>query len=174
MKTLSDAFAAQAASDLDAYYLLARSTLPTCHRLHYLQMWLEKLCKAHLWFRAGTADDLRSKHGVVEKILPQLIKSHWRKIGFTQPPQIEAIRSLCREIDLLHPQVDDNGRRPDNVEYPWKGSLGNVETPAQWQFPLAQRLYTNPGRLLLKAAFVLTRNPKLFIPPQFLTREDTR
>jgi hypothetical protein len=119
-------------------------------------------------------DELRLKHNVVDRILPQLIGAHWRDIGFTTRPDMAELRKLCREIDLLHPQVDDNGRRPDNVEYPWKGSLGNVETPAQWQFPLAQRLYTNPGRLLLKAAFVLTRNPKLFIPPQFLTREDTR
>lgn len=162
MKTLSEAFAAQAASDLDAYYLLARSTLPTCHRLHYLQMWLEKLCKAHLWFRAGTADDLRSKHGVVEKILPQLIKSHWRKIGFTQPPQIEAIRALCREIDLLHPQISDNKARPDNVEYPWPDGSGNIQLPAQWKFPLAKRLESPPGRLLIKAAHALTCTPKLF------------
>src|SRR5271157_3344290 len=62
MTTRSEAFAAQAASDLDAYDILASSTLPSSHRLHYLQMWLEKLCKAYLWLPEAAADDLRGKH----------------------------------------------------------------------------------------------------------------
>ncbi len=68
MTTRSEAFAAQAASDLDAYDILASSTLPSSHRLHYLQMWLEKLCKAYLWLPEAAADDLRSKHNVVDKV----------------------------------------------------------------------------------------------------------
>jgi hypothetical protein len=68
---------------------------------------------------------------VIEKILPQIIRQRWRRIGFTQRPDIDAIRQLCREVDLLHPQVDDNGRHPDNVEYPRIGPTGGaVPTPA--------------------------------------------
>ena len=52
---LARAFATQAASDLDAFEALTATTLPTCHRLHYLQMWLEKLCKAYLWLPEGVA-----------------------------------------------------------------------------------------------------------------------
>lgn len=159
MVTQSEAFAAQAASDLDAYNVLADSSLPSSHRLHYLQMWLEKLCKAYLWLPDTGANDLRSRHNVVDKVLPQIIREHWRRIGFTQRPDIDAIRQLCREVDLLHPQVDDNGRRPDNVEYPWIGRSGQAEVPAAWKFPLVQRLYSNTGRLLLKAAVSLTRDP---------------
>ncbi len=48
MTTRAEAFAAQAAADLDVYDLLAKSGLPSSHCLHYLQMWLEKLCKAYL------------------------------------------------------------------------------------------------------------------------------
>lgn len=125
-------------------------------------MWLEKLCKAYLWQPEAAADDLRMKHNVVDKILPRIIAEHWRRIGFEQRPDIGAIRQLCREVDLLHPQVDDNGRRPDNVEYPWIGSAGNSEVPAQWNFPLARRLYSPSGRLLLKAAISLTREPVIF------------
>ena len=163
MTTRSEAFAAQAASDLDAYDILASSTLPSSHRLHYLQMWLEKLCKAYLWLPEAAADDLRSKHNVVDKVLPRIIQEHWRRIGFTHRPDIASIRQLCREVDLLHPQVDDNGRRPDNVEYLWIGASGDSEVPARWEFSLVRRLYTNPGRLLLKAAVSLTRNPAVFI-----------
>jgi len=163
MATWSQAFAEQADSDLDAYNLLARSTLPSSHRLHYLQMWLEKLCKAYLWMPEAGADELRAKHNVIAKVLPSLVSRHWRRIGFEQRPDTTQIRQLCREIDLLHPQVDDDNRRPDNVEYPWTGSSGGVEVPAKWKFSLAGRLNSNPGRLLLKAATHLTRGPAVFI-----------
>jgi len=163
MPTWAEAFARQASSDLDAFEALAASTLPASHRLHYLQMWLEKLCKAYLWLPAGVADDLRMRHNVVEKILPRMIGEHWRRIGFQQRPDITAIRAICREIDLLHPQVDDNGLRPDNVEYPWLDAAGNAVTPAAAPFALVARLYSPTGRLLMKAAVALTRQPAIFV-----------
>jgi len=161
MKTWSEAFAAEAASDLDAYEHLSRSPLPQCHRLHYLQMWLEKLCKAYV--HNANLDALKSTHKVVAKVLPSLIQEHWRRIGVEQQPRIKAIRELCSEIDLLHPQVDNDGRRPENVEYPWPATGAGVEVPAQWKFPLADRLDSPSGRLLLKASDRLTRNPARFI-----------
>lgn len=82
MTTRAEAFAAQAASDLDAYQVLANSTLPSSHRLHYLQMWLEKLCKAYLWLPDTAAEDLRIRHNVIDKVLPRIIGEHWRRIGF--------------------------------------------------------------------------------------------
>ena len=160
MATWSEAFAAQAASDLNAYNVLTVSKLPTSHRLHYLQMWLEKLCKAYLWMPKAGAPELRTTHNVIAKVLPRLIAEHWKRVG--ESHEMAAIRQLCREIDLLHPQVDDNARRPDNVEYPWQGRFG-AEVPCRWKFPLASKLHSNPGRLLLKAAFHLTRNPAEFI-----------
>jgi len=163
MPTRAESFAAQASSDLDAFEVLTASTLPTCHRLHYLQMWLEKLCKAYLWLPEAAADDLRARHNVVDKILPRMISEHWRRIGFQQRPDIAAIRALCREIDLLHPQVDENGRRPDNVEYPWVDGAGNAVTPATSRFPVAARLNSHTGRLLMKAAVALTRQPAIFV-----------
>lgn len=152
-----------AASDLDVYAALAALPLPACHRLHYLQMWLEKLCKAYLWLPEG-AEDLRMRHNVVEKVLPRMIAEHWRRIGFDQRPDIAAIRQLCREVDLLHPQVDDNGRRPDNVEYPWPHpTTGEEMTPSAWKFTLAARLGSPTGKLLMKAAMALTRRPAVFV-----------
>jgi hypothetical protein len=163
MPTWSRAFAEQAASDRDAYDLLAGSRLPSSHRLHYLQMWLEKLCKAYLWLPETGADELRTTHNVIAKVLPSLIARHWRRMGFEQRPDTTQIRQLCREIDLLHPQVHDENRRPDNAEYPWPGVSGEIEIPAKWKFSLAARLHSQPGRLLLKAAEILTGDPALFI-----------
>jgi hypothetical protein len=111
----------------------------------------------------ASARELRDKHNVIAKVLPGLIKMHWRHIGFEQRSDTTQIRQLCREIDLLHPQVDDDNRRPDNVEYPWIGSSGVVEVPAKWKFSLAGRTYSHPGRLLLEAAIRLTRDPAVFI-----------
>lgn len=164
MPTWSEGFAAQASSDLDVYEALAATPLPASHRLHYLQMWLEKLCKSYLWLPTGVADELRMRHNVIEAILPRMIREHWRRIGFQERPDITAIRALCREIDLLHPQVDDNGQRRDNVEYPWLDAGGNVVTPMATRFHVIARLYSHTGRLLMKAAVALTRQPRIFVP----------
>jgi hypothetical protein len=43
-----------------------------------------------------------------------------------------------------------------NVEYPWKVASGDVEIPSNWKFPLSSKLYSSPGRQLLKAANRLT------------------
>jgi len=165
MTTFAEAFARQAASDLEAFEYLSRSNLPACHRLHYLQMWLEKLCKAYIWL-TDDMEDLRWTHNVVAKVLPLMIREHWRRIGFSQPPNLSEIREICREIDLLHPQVDDGGRRPDNVEYPWKDGRGNVFFPAAppRPFSVLQRLEKSPtGRKLRKAAIVLTRERPIHV-----------
>jgi hypothetical protein len=163
MASWSEAFAAQASSDMDAFLVLEGSGLPSSHRLHYLQMWLEKLCKAYLWTQEDGAGELRFRHNVIARVLPSLIAKYGHRIGTGAYRDLTGIRQLCREIDLLHPQVDDEGRRPENVEYPWMGNSGEAEVPALWNFSLARRLYSNPGRQLLKAASVLTRNASEFI-----------
>lgn len=163
MPTFAEAFRQQAESDLLAYEALVATQLPVSHRLHYLQMWLEKLCKAYLWLPDANEEDLRTRHQVVAAVLPRLISQRWRRLAFPQRPDIESLRSICREVDLLHPQVHDGGRRPDNVEYPWT-SNGQNFIPSAHRFPLARRLYTHPGPLLLKAAVQLTRDPALLQP----------
>lgn len=160
----SEAFLRQARSDLDAYEELAATSLPACHRLHYLQMWLEKLCKAHLWLEAATTmnmSDLHFSHNVVAKAFPALVRRHWQSIGLGAKPNTNQMRDLCREIDLLHPQVDANKSRPDNVEYPWsvlRDGKPCVVPPASEEFRVSQRLLSPSGRQLMKAAVLLTRS----------------
>lgn len=156
----AQAFADQAKSDLRVFEVLERTTVSSSHRLHYLQMWLEKLCKAYLWLPGGAADDLLRSHNVVGKILPQMIMRYWRDIGFAHRPPIARVRDVCREIDLLHPQVDEAGARPDNVEYPWTGPQDTtVQVPAMWKFRIADELYGPVGKLVRKAAVSLTETP---------------
>jgi hypothetical protein len=156
MAAWSKAFADEAAADLDVYEHLSRSSLPMNQRLHYLQMWLEKLCKAYR-YKADSNDQVNT-HNVIAKVLPQLIRENWRQLGYKNADNLPDIKKLCREIDLLHPQVTDGDRRRDNVEYPWIGITGEVEVPVRWKFELASKLSTGPGRLLLKAATSLTRD----------------
>jgi hypothetical protein len=163
---LNQAFAAQAKADMDAYYALCGTSLPINHRLHYLQMWFEKLCKAYLWLPDSAMEEFRYKHNVVSTILPRLVLEKWRRIGMVARPDVSEIRRVCREVDLLHPQVDDEQRRPDNVEYPWVDKDGNALVPSEWSFALAKTLHTNPGRLVLKAASTLSLNPELLIGPE--------
>jgi hypothetical protein len=162
---MAEAFHVQAQSDYKAYNALATTTLPVCHRLHYLQMWMEKLCKAYLWHSAVINKDLLHRHQVVGVVLPRLVEGHWRRLAAynKSTPDMERVRSLCREIDLLHPQVDDNGRRPDNVEYPWTFN-GVTYTPTQHTFPLVQDLYRAHGRLLIMAAAQITEISNILNP----------
>jgi len=89
MTTWRKAFTAQAASDLAVYDLLTSSSIPSSHRLHYLQMWLEKLCKAY------THDEnFRKTHNVIEKVFPKVVMEHWRRIGFVQRPNLTLIRAM--------------------------------------------------------------------------------
>jgi len=161
MPTISEAFARQAASDMATYEVLANTSLPCCHRLHSLQMWLEKLCKSHIHDTNLPVDAL--SHGVIAKVLPRLVAQYWRSLDFKDRPNLSEISALCREIDLLQPPVKAGGRREDNVEYPWCSAAGTVHYPAQYDFAVAGRLQSQPGKLLLKVATLLTRNPSIFL-----------
>jgi hypothetical protein len=124
-------------------------------------MWLERLCKAHLWRAPEVNHELLFTHGVVAKILPTLILKNAKKAGLQPGFDSQELRELCREIDLLHPQVDDGGRRPDNVEYPWAFAGGVAIAPASWTFPIQAHLYTRTGKSLRKVASWLTMNPQV-------------
>ena len=162
-----DAFARQARSDKQAYEGLSRQAgLAPCHRLHYLQMFLEKLSKALLWAGHRAIDgppDFLGTHGVIAKVLPMAVKEYRvrAKERALRRDEMEQLRALCREIDLLAPAVDDDGRRPDNCEYPWAGwQQGQpvVWAPCQWTFRVDARLRTPLGQSLLKTAFALCEN----------------
>ena len=158
------AFKRQAQSDKHVYERLCTTPLPVCHRLHYLQMFLEKLCKAHLWMQhdvgQGEPDWLRS-HAVIAKALPLIIRDYMRGQGAADVSQyrIREFRELCREIELLAPAVRDAGNRLDNCEYPW-ATIDNhgqpvVRAPRDWDFRIESRLRGPAGREMLKVALAI-------------------
>jgi hypothetical protein len=148
------AYAKQALADFEAWNeLQGKPAIPSCQKLHFLQMACEKLCKAHLCKQPGAdPKDYQSSHGYTAKNLGVIIR---QQIALTpNPPKNEAYllmhcKNLAREIELLHPAVDDNGNRPDNCEYPWEQG-GKVYVPAERSFPALNLVEAPAGRTLLK------------------------
>jgi hypothetical protein len=127
-------------------------------------MHLEKLGKAYLHTQSlsdGELQDLRRAHSVIQKAVPLIVRFFWRKANYSvgpDPGQLGRIRRICRELDLLHPTVDDGGRRPDNVEYPWPSVRGfGMVAPCEHDFKVDGILRNKDGIMLLKIAQAAVR-----------------
>lgn len=122
-----NSFARQADADLKAWELYQRhpsAVAAECHKLLFLQMACEKLCKAQL-INAGvhTPDDVRRGHGFIAKHLPVIMRqevANTREFPKNRDWSISQILQLCGEIEILNPSMTRDNRRPDNCEYPWQ------------------------------------------------------
>jgi hypothetical protein len=134
----AQAYAKQALSDLNARERLAEAGVHKCHRLHFLQMAAEKVCKAYLTTQNGH-ENVRKSHAYVERNLPIIARSFYAISTTTNNQitrwEISEIRRISREIQVLAPACDDGGTREDNSEYPWKDGNGSVRTPCEYAFP---------------------------------------
>jgi hypothetical protein len=149
------AYARQAGADLRAWELYGfhpEALAAECHRLQFLQMACEKLCKAHLIRLGVPHEDLQGSHGYTAKHLPSILKRHLLRSG----QEVRRFRGvldlthhLAREIELLSPAVRRGGVRPDNCEYPW-ASNGDVISPLDWSFTPARLVATPGGPTFLK------------------------
>lgn len=155
------AYARQAISDLEVYeFLSLQRRLPACHRLHYLQMYLEKVAKAYAWptdAKCREQTSLGSGHSYVAKLVPRIFMEGFRRQEGRNPSGSlqKRIRELCREIDLLQPAADDGGKRPDNCEYPWNvcdnlGNASDVESPTEFPFQILDSKYRADLQTLMK------------------------
>lgn len=159
--TWARAFASQALADLTTRDLLASQSAPKCHRLHFLQMSAEKLCKAFL-IQANGFDSLAYKHCLVAKTLPLVLRrvlESSKQNSHQIQTQLRSIRHLSREIELLSPSCDSNGGRPDNVEYPWTDELGEVHFPADHPFSNLP----DEGRDMLRLTKLMRTAAELFL-----------
>jgi hypothetical protein len=127
---------------------------PKCHKLHFLQMACEKLAKAHLCNGRSDPLKLQASHAHVRKTLPRIARqflSEWQR---RQVPRgsypLPQIRHLSRQIELLSPSVDDDGKCPENCEYPWEVGRDELRIPADYEFPKLSLLTEEAGRTLLK------------------------
>jgi hypothetical protein len=150
----SRAYAKQARGDFQAFEILrGNEELPECHSLHFLQTACEKLCKAFLCGGGTEPDELQTSHAFIAGPLPLIARQQYVRLGGrsdrSRSHQFKLFRQLAREIELLAPQVNAGGRRPENCDYPWEDQ-GRVNVPVELSFPNLGFLDQATGRLLLK------------------------
>ena len=123
----ASAFAAQSRSDWQVYdRLTAEPEIPSCHKLHYLQMACEKIAKAYRCRDTGTnLEELLKRHVGFAKFIGSFLASPSVKEAYQgRDAQLREVsrltRALAREIEKLAPAVDRAGS-PENAEY----SLGD-------------------------------------------------
>ena len=155
------AYALQALSDLEARDIVANGGADKCHRLHFLQMAAEKVCKAYL-VAANGHENVRKSHAYVASTLPLLARQFYgvAREAELQQWQVRAIRHFAQEIELLAPACDDGGTREDNSEYPWLNAGAEVQAPCRYNFPRihdGDRTLVSVIHLLRKAATVYAR-----------------
>jgi hypothetical protein len=149
------AYAKQAKADWDAYErLLPWQDVPQCHKLHFLQMACEKFVKAYLCKNAADPSAIQASHKYIAANLPTIAKQYFVEVTGKRPAKHDfrmgLIRQLAREIEFLVPSLDDDGKRPDNCEYPWEDAAGRVHVPAEHSFTNVTLLTQPVGRTLLK------------------------
>ncbi len=143
------AYALQALSDLRVRDRLVEAGAEKCHRLHYLQMGAEKVCKVHLTMGDGHAN-VRKTHAYVKTVLPIIARRFYSMTGADtaiQAWQLERIRSFSREIEVIAPACNAGDVRDDNSEYPWLDGRGDVQILCLYSFPRVND--GDPGILLV-------------------------
>ena len=115
-----------------------------------MQMACEKLVKAHLC-KGGGVDPktLEKSHAYIAGTLPVVLRQQLL-VCHRATWNIKHIRLLAEEIEMLAPAVRRGGTRPDNCEYPWPDSRGNVISPLDWSFKPSQLLLAKAGTTFLK------------------------
>lgn len=149
-------YARQADADFRAWELYAdhpEAVAAECHRLLFLQMACEKLCKAWLIQGGTTPESLRTSHAYVAKHLSVIIRErildsrpHLKGMSWV----LRRVRHWANEIEVLNPAVDRNGQRPDNCEYPWEVGDGTILSPLEHSFEPSNLLTDATGRTFLK------------------------
>lgn len=132
------AYARQARADFAAWQSIeGDEDIEPCHRMLFLQMACEKLCKARLIVGGTPPTALQTSHGYVAHPLPSVIRAQLDYMG--ENPRARAglitfTRHLANEIEIANPAVDRNGQRPDNCEYPWEDDRQTLHSPLDWPF----------------------------------------
>jgi hypothetical protein len=146
-------YARQADADFRTFQFLQSIDVPECHKLQFLQMACEKLCKAYLCGHGTEPASVQSSHSYIARTLPVVLRMQAVALNFTGPKAAEALkyaRHLSREIDILAPAVRRGGGRPDNCEYPWEDANEVLHVPLDWTFYPSEMLLKPGGKTFLK------------------------
>lgn len=155
-KDWAASYARQASADFEAFSdasLRSDILRHACHRLQFLQMASEKLCKAHaLLSEENTLESVTSQHNYIKKFLATILAQELFELLPGKKDQIKQLKTRFKqigvEIEALCPAINRT-QRPDNCEYPWLAGT-NVESPLDWKFESLQFLNQAGGRTFLK------------------------
>jgi hypothetical protein len=150
------AFARQADADFRAwelYEMYPEAVSAECHRMQFLQMACEKLCKACvLSAKMVTLDRVQTSHGFVKKQLSTILKqelSYKNENGAQLKTVMQDFKRFAQEVEVLNPSMDRDNR-PDNCEYPWEYN-GQVLSPLDRSFYLSDLMLKRSGTNFLKS-----------------------
>ena len=147
-------YARQAHADFRTWQAIeGNEDVHPCHRMLFLQMACEKLCKARLIDDGTPPDALQTSHGYVANPLPLVIRAQLEFMGenfVRKAGLLNFTRHLAGEIEVMNPAVDRNGQRPDNCEYPWEDDQHALHSPLDWQFSPLQLLRDRFGPSFVK------------------------
>lgn len=95
----------------------------------------EKTCKAHLIMVNGFAR-IKKSHAYVERHLPAIAKHFYSQLNNAKIAnwELEQIRKLAHEIEVLAPGCEAGETRQDNTEYPWLAAGEEVKAPRDYSF----------------------------------------
>jgi hypothetical protein len=131
-------YARQAEADFRAWQAIEENEgVHPCHRMLFLQMACEKLCKARLIDGGTPPGALQTSHGYVANPLPLVIRAQLEFMGERLSAKVGLLnftRHLAAEIEVMNPAVDRDGQRPDNCEYPWEDAALALHSPLDWEF----------------------------------------
>jgi hypothetical protein len=148
------AYARQAQADFRVWQALeVNEDVHPCHRMLFLQMACEKLCKARLIDGGAPPVTLQTSHGYVANPLPLVIRAQLEFMGENLRAREGLIiftRHLAKEIEVMNPAVDRNGQRPDNCEYPWEDAGQILHSPLEWGFNPVHLLQDRFGSSFVK------------------------
>jgi hypothetical protein len=131
-----DAFLAQARSDYEIFEKLNTPENPVCHKLHYLQMAMEKLAKGFLC-KGDNPPPKRSHYVLVGFLQISKHRPEWiRLLGYAGKDRVyasivDSLLPVADKIERLAPGESDRM----NPEYPWVDNNGSVNCPAHYGFP---------------------------------------
>ena len=134
----ANGYARQAHADFQSWQSIeSNEVVHPCHRMLFLQMACEKLCKARLIEGGTPPAALQTSHGYVANPLPLVIRAQLEFMGQSLRPKsgfLVFTRHIAAEIEVMNPAVDRDGQRPDNCEYPWEDDAQALHSPLDWAF----------------------------------------
>ena len=129
----------QADADFTAFEFVQNLPLPTCHKLHFLQMACEKLVKAHLCGVGTEPRTLQSSHAYVADTLPVVLRQQAVFVRFTGRNAKEVLaraNSLLRRSTFLLRRLIAGEDAETIASIPWEDSRRGMRTPLDWTFNL--------------------------------------